>query len=116
MDEKCIINPERDCLGLIKANELEKDLTTLEENLGELRRQNSKSHERVFERLGELERHEGVFEEQYKNIIKKLDDLEGNLDEIKAKPAKQWEKVMEQVIGIVIAAVVGFMLAKMGLG
>ena len=53
MPDKCILDPERDCLGLMKARELGKDVN-------ELRKQNSSSHERIFDRLGELEKQEGI--------------------------------------------------------
>lgn len=140
MSEKCIINPERDCLGLIKANELEADLN-------ELRKQNSSSHERIFDRIGELEKQEGIQGEQYKHIIDKLGDMTINLselkadskevisklpplthriealekvsedvDELKEKPAKQWENVTGQIIGLIVAALVGFALSRIGLG
>lgn len=140
MSEKCIINPERDCLGLIKANELEADLN-------ELRKQNSSSHERIFDRLGELEKQEGIQGEQYKHIIDKLGDMTVNLNELKAdskevvsqlpplthrveilekmsedvdelkeKPVKQWENVTGQIIGLIVAALVGFVLSRIGLG
>lgn len=113
--EKCIINPERDCLGLMKAQELERDLN-------DLRKQNSASHERLFDRVGELERLEGIQGEQYKNILEKLDTLTSRhdalnkkLDELEAKPGKRWESIVGQIIGLVVAALVGLILGKIGL-
>lgn len=115
MDEKCIRFPESDCLGLHKAAELEKDLDELRDDLGELRRQNSGTHERLFDRLNALENQEGIQREQYKHIMEKLTQLATDMAEIKARPAKRWEGIVEQVIGIVVAAVVGFMLARLGM-
>ena len=109
MAEKCILDPDRDCLGLIKARELEKDVN-------ELRKQNSSTHERIFDRLGELEKQEGIQVVQYEHILEKLDQLSGDVKELKAKPAKRWESIVEKIIGLVIAAVVGFILARIGLG
>lgn len=140
MPEKCKVNPECDCLGLIKAAELEADLN-------ELRKQNSSSHERIFDRLGELEKQEGIQGEQYKHIIDKLGDVTVNLNELKSdskevvsklpplthrvealermsedmnelksKPAKQWESLKGQVISLIVAAIVGFLLVRLGLG
>ena len=108
MSDKCILDPDRDCLGLIKARELEQDLN-------ELRRQNSSSHERIFERLGEIEKQEGIQNVQYENILEKLDQLAGDVKDLKSKPAKRWESIVEKVLGIVVAAVVGFMSARLGL-
>lgn len=101
MEDKCIRFPESDCLGLHKA--------------GELRRQNSNSHERFFDRLNALESQEGIQQEQYKHIMEKLTQLTTDVAEIRARPARRWEGIVEQVIGIVVAAVVGFMLAKFGM-
>ena len=108
MPEKCILDPERDCLGPMKARELEKDVN-------ELRKQNSSSHERIFDRLGELEKQEGIQLVQYEHIMEKLDQLAGDVKELKAKPGKRWEGIVEKAIGILVAAVLGFMLARLGL-
>lgn len=115
MPEKCIVNPERDCLGLMKAKELEKDLN-------DLRKQNSASHERLFDRVGELERLEGIQGEQYKNILEKLDtltrrhdELNRKLGELEAKPGKRWESIVGQVLGLVVAALVGALLVRIGM-
>ena len=108
MSEKCILDPERDCLGLMKARELDKDVN-------ELRKQNSSSHERIFDRLGELEKQEGIQVVQYEHILEKLDQLAGDVKELKAKPGKRWESIIEKVIGLLAAAVVGYVLAQIGL-
>ena len=108
MAEKCILDPDRDCLGLIKAREVEQDVN-------ELRKQNSASHERLFDRLGELERQEGIQGEQYKHILEKLDSLVQKVDALEARPAKRWEGVVAQVIGLVVAALVGLVLARLGM-
>lgn len=139
MPDKCLINPERDCYGLLKAKELEQDLN-------ELRRQNSNSHERIFTRLGDVEKQGSVQEVQYENLLDKLgglstdlnelktdskeivaklppltqrvenlEELSDNVDELKEKPAERWNKVVETIIGLVVTAVVLYMLAKVGL-
>ena len=46
------------------------------------------------------------------NITKLTTDVET----LKAEPAKRWKFVVEKVIYFVVAAVVGFILAKVGLG
>lgn len=47
---------------------------------------------------------------------KTVTDLCTDVDELKAKPAKKWETVTADIIKIVVAAVLGFLLAKIGLG
>ena len=123
MDEKCLIDPQRDCFGLIKANELEKDLQELKVDVGELRRQNSSSHERFFDQLHLLEKLTGEQQIRYDNILETLKNLKVSIDllsnrlgEIETKPGKRWEAVVGQVIGLIVAAVAAFMLGKFGLG
>lgn len=120
--EKCIVDPERDCLGLIKAAQLEKDLAEVEKDMSDLRKQNSASHERIFDRLGKLETQEGIQGEQYKHILEKLTDLGDKLSSlgnrlgvVEAKPGKRWEAIVGQVIGLVVAALVGAAIARLGL-
>lgn len=106
--EKCIINPERDCHGLIEARRLEKQLEKHEaETTASLARQG--------ERIGALETKMAVHETNYLHIISKLDSLISKVTAIEAKPAKRWEKVISQAIGVVVAAIVGFLLAKFGI-
>lgn len=106
--QKCILDPERDCFGLIEARRLEK---ALEKHEAEA----NSSFTRQGERLGVLETQMAVHQANYLNIISKLDDLIAKVASIEAKPAKRWETVTGQVITLVVAAVVGFILAKAGL-
>ena len=58
---------------------------------------------------------EGIQLVQYEHIMEKLDQLAGDVKELKAKPGKRWEGIVEKVIGLVAAAVVGYFLARLGL-
>lgn len=51
-------------------------------------------------------------EENIENDIKEMKD---DVKEIKSQPAKRWESLVTQLITLVVAAVVGFVLAKIGL-
>lgn len=42
--------------------------------------------------------------------------LTGDVETLKAEPGKRWKFVIEKAIYFVVAAVVGFILAKVGLG
>ena len=46
----------------------------------------------------------------------KVDGLCADVQELKSEPGKRWKSVVERVIYIVVAAVVGFILARLGLG
>lgn len=114
MSEKCILDPERDCLGLMKAQKLE-------EEVADLRAHNDGSHKEFFNRLAVLEAHNQVQDAHYSHIIEKLSDITdklGNLSTrisaIEFKPAKKWESIAEKVLLAIVGAVIGFMMTKLG--
>ena len=45
----------------------------------------------------------------------KLGNLCSDVDEIKSKPAKRWEGIVEKVIFTVVGALVAYVLAQMGI-
>lgn len=54
-----------------------------------------------------------VREEVVENTVKKIDN---KVETLTGKPAKRWDNLINQVITIIIAAIAGFILAKIGLG
>lgn len=107
-DEKCILDPQRDCLGLQKAEMLEKQMD-------QWRAQSRESHQEIFRRLNDLEKSETARDVQYTSIMEKLDKLVAWQEAQQAKPAKRWDAVIEKVILAVVAAVIGAILARIGL-
>ena len=84
--------------------------------------QHGSTHREMYDRLRELERLEGIQGEQYKNILEKLDaltrrhdELNQKLSELEAKPAKRWEGLVEKALWAVCAAVIAFLLGRIGL-
>lgn len=75
MDEKCIFDPERDCAGFRRANEVSGDLKALDRRMIEFQQSVSDTNGRFGARIGKLEARDEVREEQYKNIREKLDDI-----------------------------------------
>ena len=169
MTEKCIADPNRDCVGAERANDVLKTLLSFEAEVKSETKSLKESSERQGKRIGELEAKEQVkkvefehfrqeisemqtdikdFQKESKNSINELraehkesmaelkkgnkeildavtplkhkveslEHLEEDVEEIKEKPGRKWENVTEKIIGLVIAAVVGFILAKIGLG
>lgn len=139
MPEKCVYDPEQECIGLVKAKELEHDLN-------DLRKQNSASHERMFDQLSQLDKDRAVQGVRYEGIldkistltesankvtssnkeaierltplvqrVKELDKIEDEVQELKSKPAKRYEDITKQIIGLIVAAIFAFILAKIGL-
>ena len=56
-----------------------------------------------------------VMAEQMKTLTSGVSTLTNEVEELKEKPGKRWDGLVGQIIGIVVAAVVGFLLAKIGL-
>lgn len=114
-DSKCLLDPKRDCFGLIKAREIER-------GLDDLREHNEKNHKEFFDRLAALEAHDKVQDAHYAHIIEKLTDITDKLSGLSAriaaieiKPSKRWDGVVEKAILTVVGAAVLYMLAKMGI-
>ena len=84
-------------------------------------RSKSNSHrldalEKQTEALNSLTTAVAVMTEKVDNCGESVVGLRADVQEIKQKPAKRWEFVVEKVIYIVVAAVVGYFLARAGLG
>lgn len=115
MAEKCVLNPNQKCLGLMKADQIEKEFE-------ELRRHNEESHREFYNRISVLESHNQVQDAHYEHIIEKLTDVTSKLSDIskrlaalELKPAKKWESTVEKVVWALIAAVLTLALTKIGL-
>lgn len=115
MAEKCVLNPNQECVGLMKAEQVEKELE-------ELKKHNEESHREFYNRLSVLESHNQVQDAHYEHIIEKLTDVTDKLSDIskrlavlELKPAKKWESVAEKVMWALIAAVLTLALTKIGL-
>ncbi len=76
-------------------------------------------------RIDELERRMGALEQQQTTVAvlaERMKGVESNVEEIKAdvkslkaKPAKRWDNLVNQIISIIVAAIIGFALAQIGL-
>lgn len=53
-----------------------------------------------------------VREENVENDVK---EIKNDVKSIKDKPGKRWDSLVTQIIGILVAAVIGFLLARIGL-
>lgn len=110
MPEKCADNP-RDC-----------PLTARVEALEDANKQHSETHREIFRRLGDLESMTAVQDTQLKNIDEKLDEIKANdkailakVEALEAKPAKRWDGLVEKALWAVCAAVIAFLLGRVGL-
>ena len=103
MEEKCANNP----LGCPFKARIEA--------LEEANKQHSATHREMFGRLGALETLSAVQENKLDTILKKLDELAEKVDSLEAKPAKRWEGLVEKALWAVCAAVIAFLMGRIGL-
>ena len=56
-----------------------------------------------------------VMAEQIKTMNNSISALTGEVEEIKEKPGKKWDGMVDKIVWAVAAAVLGFVLAQVGL-
>lgn len=106
-EEKCIIDPGRDCIGKAEAARLEGRIKALEDW-----REDSKDfHAEFYDWQKKQIARDAKLDEQLSNMDKNINKLVSWQEGQQAKPAKRWETV----IAAVITGVVGFLLARFGL-
>ena len=105
--EKCILDPKRDCLGLAKAEMLEKQVE-------EYREKSSKDHHEMYDRIRQLEIANARTDTQYGQIMETLGALKSDIAEIKTKPARRWDAIVDKVLLAVVGAIVVYILAQIG--
>ena len=92
----------------------ERRLTEVEE------RSKSNTHriddlERRQDNLDELVSTVKVLAVKEQNVENDVKEIKSDVKNLNAKPAKRWDALVSQIITIVVAAVAGFILAKIGL-
>lgn len=103
MTEKCTDNP-RDC-----------PLAPRVEALEEANKNHSRTHEGMYDRIRELEKENAVQNAHWKNVNEKLDELTVMVKDLTGKAGKRWESMVDKALWAVCAAVIAFLLARVGL-
>lgn len=55
-----------------------------------------------------------VLAERQKNVEENVVEIKGEVKLLTGKSAKRWENLVNQIISILVAAVIGFIVAKFG--
>ncbi len=76
---------------------------------------NQKTHKEFFARFEELKTEYTRIDVQYANILTSLAKMEASIEEMKAKPAKRWDGIVDKLIWAILAAGLGFVLAQIGI-
>ena len=71
--------------------------------------------ERRQDNLDELVGTVKVLAVREKQVEADVKEIKGDVKALAGKPAERWEMLLTQVISVVVAAIVGFALAKIGL-
>lgn len=77
--------------------------------------QHGNTHRELFKRMNEAERVNDVQNVHYKGINKKLDEISATVKTMADKPGKRWEALVEKALWAVAAAVIAFLLGRVGL-
>lgn len=81
MDDKCILDPERDCLGVSAAKEVASDVRALDNRLREFQQSVSDTNSRFGSRIGELEANAKVSDANYRHLREKMDEFARDMSE-----------------------------------
>ena len=77
----------------------------LEKQITELRESARGTHKEMFDRIRELEKVEAARNEQYNNIMKKLDKLIEWQETEQQKPGRQWSDIKSKVVVAVLSSI-----------
>ncbi len=56
-----------------------------------------------------------VLAEREKKVEDNVEEIKNDVKSLTGKPAKRWDNLVSQIISIIVAAIIGFALAKIGL-
>lgn len=90
-------------------------LTSRVEALERANEQHSNTHREIFNRLNSVERDNAVQDAHYRAIDAKLDELTIMVKDLSGKAGKRWESMVDKALWAVCAAVIAFLLGRLGL-
>ena len=111
MDDKCILDPQRDCIGKAEAARLESRIEALEE----WQKDSKKFHHDFYDWQRTQIARDAKLDEQLSNMDKNISKLLEKQESCDAKPGKRWDDLVDKAIWAVLAAVIAFVLARVGL-
>ena len=91
------------------------EVVRLERELDKFQAQNSDTHKEIFRRLNGLEQAEAAQEQHFSTVNEKLDKLLKWQENQLEKPTRRWEGIVEKAVWAVCAAVIAFLLGRVGL-
>lgn len=110
-DEKCVRDPRHDCFGLEAAARLEGRIKALED----WQQDSKKFHNSFYDWQRDQIARDAKLDEQLSNMDKNIEKLLAKQEEQTAKPGRRWEAIVDKSVWAVLAAVIAFILARIGL-
>lgn len=80
MSESCVLNPDRDCQGLKRADEVASDVKALDRKLTEFQQAITETHGRFGGRIGKLEAHNEVQDERIEQIKQSQTEIKTQIE------------------------------------
>lgn len=109
MDEKCIIDPQRDCIGKAEAAKLEGRIKSLEEWKDDSKR----FHEDFYKEQKERAKRDGMIDQQLSTITSDMTEVKADVKEVletqkacAAKSGSRWESIKDKVIVGVLTSII----------
>lgn len=110
-DEKCVRDPRHDCFGLQEAARLEGRIKALEDW-----REDSKDfHAKFYDWQREQIARDARLDEKLSGMDANIKKVLAKQESCELKPAKRWDAIVDKVIWAILAAVIAFALAQIGL-
>lgn len=110
-NDKCILDPERDCIGKAEAAKLEGRIKALEE----WKADSKKFHTDFYSWQNKQAERDGKLDEQLRTMDENIKKVLATQEACSLKPGKRWDAIVDKAIWAVLAAVIAFVLAKIGL-
>lgn len=91
-DEKCLLDPQRDCYGLKRAEEVAGDVRILDQKLSTFQQSTTETINKFGGRIGKLEAHNEVQDEQMRQVKETQSEIK---KEIEAARREQKDSISE---------------------
>lgn len=111
MGEQCQFDNDRECAGLAAAAALEQRIQQLEQWQADSKTFHSKFYDWQRDQIA---RNAGL-DVTLTTISSNIDKLVSWQEHEQQKPAKRLDSIVDRIIGLIVAAVVGYFLAKVGM-
>ncbi len=76
---------------------------------------NKDAHKEFYSKLEGSHTAVSLIEQRMEQIKEDTEEIKASVRELKDKPAKRWEGIVDKAVWAIAAAVIAFLLARMGL-